>query len=60
MEKAVTGGKPPVHVKHFKNDNNVKAIEQKCMLPFASFWEILVAVLILIKFCIRLKDFLPS
>ena len=39
MEKAVTGGKPPVHVKHFKNDNNVKAIEQKCMLPFASFWE---------------------
>ena len=29
MEKAVTGGKPPVHVKHFKNDNTAKANRTK-------------------------------
>ena len=32
MEKAVTGGKPPVLVKHFKNGNTTRVVEHACII----------------------------
>ena len=41
MEKAVTGGKPPVLVKYFKNNDNTRVVEH---VMHASVGIILIAL----------------
>ena len=41
MEKAVTGGKPPVLVKYFKNNDDIRVVEQ---VMHASIGIILIAL----------------
>jgi len=58
MEKAVTGGKPPVLVKHFKNNYNARVVKQAM---HASIGIILIA-LVMVQihfFYMVLKGFLP-
>ena len=58
MEKAVTGGKPPVLVKHFKNNYNARVVKQAM---HASIVIILIA-LVMVQihfFYMVLKGFLP-
>ena len=58
MEKAVTGGKPPVLVKHFKNNYNARVVKQAM---HASIGIILIA-LVMVRihfFYMVLKGFLP-
>ena len=58
MEKAVTGGKPPVLVKYFKNNYNARVVKQ---VMHASIGIILIA-LVMVQihfFYMVLKGFLP-
>ena len=58
MEKAVTGGKPPVLVKHFENKDNDRVVEQ---VMHASVGIILIALVMvqILFFYMVFKGFLP-